>query len=74
MEQSTPQKTNGQHQKRFWKANLTVRTFNEVTETTWNLPHQRKRHFSEQIGFCTHKLTERSCNQKQIFGCPALSP
>ncbi|OAR44392.1 hypothetical protein EM55_023865 [Vibrio parahaemolyticus] len=33
--------------KRFWKTNLTVRTFNKVTETTWNLPHQRKRHFSE---------------------------
>ncbi|TNZ79170.1 hypothetical protein CGK40_26315, partial [Vibrio parahaemolyticus] len=27
--------------KRFWKTNLTVRTFNKVTETTWNLPHQR---------------------------------
>ncbi|WP_219582670.1 hypothetical protein, partial [Vibrio parahaemolyticus] len=33
--------------KRFWKANLTVRTFNKVTETTRNLPHQRKRPFSE---------------------------
>ncbi|ASC57234.1 hypothetical protein FORC37_1540 [Vibrio vulnificus] len=33
--------------KRFWKTNLTVRTFNKVTETTWNLPHQRKRPFSK---------------------------
>ncbi|MDE0544503.1 hypothetical protein OU791_20030, partial [Vibrio sp. VA3] len=33
--------------KRLWKTNLTVRTFNKVTETTWSLPHQRKRHFSE---------------------------
>jgi hypothetical protein len=31
----------------FWKTNFTVRTFNKVTETTWNLQHQRKRHFSE---------------------------
>ncbi|MDG3400152.1 hypothetical protein P5E67_30575, partial [Vibrio parahaemolyticus] len=28
--------------KRFWKTNLTMRTFNKVTETTWNLHHQRK--------------------------------
>ncbi len=33
--------------KRFWKTNLTVRTFNKVTETTWNLQHQRKRPFSK---------------------------
>ncbi len=32
--------------KRFWKTNLTMRTFNKVTETTWNLLHRRKRHFS----------------------------
>ncbi|EDN58062.1 hypothetical protein VEx25_B0122 [Vibrio antiquarius] len=33
--------------KRFWKTHFTVRTFNKVTETKWNLQHQRKRHFSE---------------------------
>ena len=27
--------------KRFWGANLTVRTFNKVIETTWNLQHQK---------------------------------
>ncbi|MCC3791020.1 hypothetical protein [Vibrio parahaemolyticus] len=34
MEQTTPQKTNSQHQKRFWKTNLTMRAFNKATETT----------------------------------------
>ncbi|EGU0168969.1 hypothetical protein [Vibrio parahaemolyticus] len=29
-----------------------------------NLPHQRKRHFSEKIGFCTNKLNEQSFNKK----------
>ncbi len=29
---------------------------------------------ASKSAFVPNKLTERSCNQKQIFDCPALSP
>ncbi|WP_229638993.1 hypothetical protein, partial [Vibrio parahaemolyticus] len=31
--------------------NLTMRTFNKATETTWNLPHQRKRLAASKSAF-----------------------
>ncbi|MDA0390547.1 hypothetical protein [Vibrio parahaemolyticus] len=38
-----------------------------------NLPHQRKRSFSEYIGFCTNKLNEQSFSKKFNSGNPQVA-
>ena len=52
--------------KRFWKTNLTVRTFNKVTETTWNLPLQRKRLSASKFAFETTNSPSRFAAKNKL--------